>query len=80
MISHDEEYLNRNFEIDYWGTSYRQALEFIDANDSTSPIKIYYENPPCEINLHGMPFKVKQKLSLTKDKNRHWRKVATLKP
>ena len=29
FLSHDEQYLRKNFEMDYWGTSYKQALEYV---------------------------------------------------
>ena len=41
-----------NFELDYWGLSYRQALEYILKNDSDSIIKIYVANFPGKINAN----------------------------
>ncbi len=42
--------IKNNFELDYWGLSYRQALEYILRNDSEKTIKVYALNRPGEIN------------------------------
>jgi hypothetical protein len=45
-----------NFELDYWGLSYKQGLEYILANDqSDEPIKIAMSNRPGDVNLKALP-------------------------
>ncbi|MGB3112585.1 MAG: hypothetical protein WBB84_06420 [Candidatus Omnitrophota bacterium] len=39
------------FDLDYWGLSYRQALEYIAQNDKEEIIKISAANPPARVNL-----------------------------
>jgi len=39
-----------NFALDYWGLSYRKALEYILKNDKSSIIKIYVANLPGKNN------------------------------
>ncbi|MFQ5953196.1 MAG: hypothetical protein ACE5JK_07315, partial [Candidatus Omnitrophota bacterium] len=39
------------FELDYWGLSYRQALEHIAKNDKEKVIKVSAANPPARVNL-----------------------------
>jgi len=36
--------VKNSFELDYWGLSYRQALEYILKNDKDKIIKIYVAN------------------------------------
>ena len=38
--------LRQRFELDYWGLSYKQAIDFILANDPGQEIKIVTANPP----------------------------------
>lgn len=42
--------LKNQFELDYWGLSYRQALEFILQNDKRQQINIMVANEPGKIN------------------------------
>ena len=40
FLSHDEQYLRKNFEMDYWGTSYKQALEYVLKNNKFNKINV----------------------------------------
>jgi hypothetical protein len=40
LVSHDEESLRKNYELDYWGCSFKQALDHILENDPRPHIKI----------------------------------------
>lgn len=42
--------LKTKFEFDYWGLSYRQALEYLTQHDKKKNINIYAPNPMAEIN------------------------------
>jgi len=42
--------VKNNFELDYWGLSYRKALEYILKNDKSEVIKVYVENWPGKAN------------------------------
>jgi len=46
----DMKTVKTNFEVDYWGLSYKQALEYILENDKRNVIKLSVDNPPGEIN------------------------------
>ncbi len=37
--------IKNNFELDYWGLSYREALEYVLENDSGKTVKIFVANP-----------------------------------
>lgn len=40
FISHRPEYLRKNFELDYWGSSYKHALEYLLQLQPTGKIKV----------------------------------------
>ncbi len=40
LVSHEDEYLRRNYELDYWGCSFKQALDHIVETDSRKDIKV----------------------------------------
>jgi len=40
LVSHKKEFLRKNYELDYWGCSYRQALEHLVATHPDGPINI----------------------------------------
>jgi hypothetical protein len=44
------EYLRKTFELDYWGVTYKQSLEFILMQDKDSLVNINVANPPGEYN------------------------------
>ena len=45
------QYAEKDFEKDYWGLSYRNALEYLVANDKSAEIKLCWTMAPCEYNL-----------------------------
>lgn len=52
LVATDEpEKLRKTWELDYWGTSYKQALEYILENDKSPKIDIAVATPPGEMNL-----------------------------
>jgi hypothetical protein len=44
LVSHKEEFLRKNYELDYWGCSYKQALDYLIAQDHYGWIKVYSPN------------------------------------
>lgn len=63
------EYTRKNYELDYWGPSYRESLEYILLHDSTSSIAVYAENDPGEYNLVILPKDQKKRLHFTDMEN-----------
>ncbi|PBQ32704.1 hypothetical protein CNR22_13280 [Sphingobacteriaceae bacterium] len=49
------EYLRKHYDMDYWGTSYKQSLEYILAHDSSALIKVFPENYPGNLNAAMLP-------------------------
>jgi 4-amino-4-deoxy-L-arabinose transferase-like glycosyltransferase len=52
LLSKKDQYLRKTFELDYWGTSYKQALEDIVARDKSPVLKIKVANLPGEYNSY----------------------------
>lgn len=53
--------VHQRFEVDYWGLSYKKAIEkIIDHSSSTDTIAVFFSNPPGSFNLE-MIDKEKQK-------------------
>jgi hypothetical protein len=50
LLSKKDQYLRKTFELDYWGTSYKQALEYIACRDRSPVLKIMVANLPGEFN------------------------------
>jgi hypothetical protein len=50
LIPKNEQYIRKNFEMDYWGTSYKQALEYILNRDKSNMITIMVANNPGRYN------------------------------
>lgn len=61
------EKLNSKMELDYWGLSYRGALEYILEKDDNRQIKIAYETGVCKKNASILPSLNRSRLSFTKD-------------
>ena len=51
LVSHEQESLNKNYELDYWGCSYKQGLEYLVATNRQVPIRIALSNEPLLNNL-----------------------------
>jgi hypothetical protein len=49
--NNEPEYIRKNYEMDYWGTSYKQSLEYILANDSSKEIRMCSQNYPGINNI-----------------------------
>ena len=51
----EKEYIRHNYLMDYWGTSYKQALEFILDHDPSANIYFAAANTPGVINMDILP-------------------------
>jgi len=51
VAGRDMEKIKNNFELDYWGLSYRKALEYILKNDRGKIIKVFVANWPGKANF-----------------------------
>ncbi len=51
LVSHSEERLNRNYQLDYWGCSFKQGLDYLVGTDKSDTIKIALSVPPLYNNI-----------------------------
>ena len=63
MNTKEPEYLRKTFDLDYWGSSYRQGLEYILKTDSATKINVTGV-PNAPINLNSMILKQEDKKRL----------------
>jgi hypothetical protein len=54
--------VKNTFELDYWGVSYRQALEYILANDSADTVALFAANRPGHANARILPASERKRL------------------
>lgn len=59
--------IRQNFELDYWGLSYRQGLEYVLANDKSKQIKIAADVGECLLNFKIIPLEDRIRLVWTED-------------
>jgi len=59
--------IKNNFELDYWGLSYRKALEYILKNDTDKTIKIYVTDYPGKVNAYILNAKDRARLVYVAD-------------
>ena len=69
LVSRDMKEAKKNFELDYWGLSYRRALEYILRNDKNKVIKIYVTNRPGKVNANILTPKDRERLIYVKNPN-----------
>ena len=58
------EYLRKRFELDYWGTSYKQSLEYILEEDNSLSIDIAVANLPGKINRFILPPEKQKRINI----------------
>ncbi|NOZ68087.1 MAG: hypothetical protein GXP46_02265 [Deferribacteres bacterium] len=67
LAGRDMKEIKKNFELDYWGLSYRQALEYILKNDSDRVIRVYVANQPGRENARILPAADRRRLVYVDD-------------
>jgi hypothetical protein len=68
LVSHKDEYLRENYELDYWGSSFKQGLEFIAKKDRSDTVNIAVDSPnhsvPVANNLLILPLEDRKRLKI----------------
>lgn len=57
--------IHLNYDMDYWGLSYRQAWDYLIYQFPVSPLYVQFETPPGEYNLAWFTKEELQKVHLT---------------
>lgn len=61
----ENNYLIRNFDVDYWGTSYKESLEYLYRYTDSNPIKYFSSTPPGKRSLQILNDKQKTRFQYT---------------
>lgn len=61
--------IRQKFELDYWGLSYRQGLEYILETDKSKQINIAADLEMCHLNFSIIPIEDRKRLIWTYDLN-----------
>lgn len=64
LVSHKPQYLRTHFDLDYWGVSVKEGLEFILANDKSPIIRVSNSIIPIEVNTAILPSADRQRIVL----------------
>lgn len=67
LAGRDGEQIKESFELDYWGLSYRKALEYLLENDESRKIKIFAANEPGINNSFLLKKQERERLVYVKD-------------
>lgn len=62
FLNNDMKRVKENFELDYWGLSYRKALEYIVKHDDSKVIPILVSNNPGNSNSQMLETKDRERL------------------
>lgn len=63
----EPDYIRKHYDLDYWGTSYKQSLEYILANDTSSAITVCVVNDPGLYNYEALPSYQRKRLHINFD-------------
>ena len=69
LAGRDMKEVKNSFELDYWGLSYRKALEYILRNDKGDAIKIYVANLSGRVNANILSHSDRKRLIYVDDLN-----------
>jgi hypothetical protein len=67
LLPRKDEYLRKNWELDYWGVSYRQALEHILSIDPRDNIKVAANTDPGKENTMILEVGARERLEFVDD-------------
>jgi hypothetical protein len=68
MVNRDDEVLRSNYELEYWGCSFKQGLEYLAANDKRDTIKVGCNFiDPVQHNLLMLPPADRKRFALLND-------------
>lgn len=65
LVSHKPGHLRKNYELDYWGCSYKQAFEYLLAHDTARSIRVLCMLPPVQHNADALAPAMRARIELT---------------
>lgn len=69
LAGRNGESIREKFDLDYWGLSYRQGLEYIARSDLRQEIKVFFLPWVGMNNLHILPLADRKRIVQTENKN-----------
>ena len=70
FVSHRNEYLRRNYDLDYWDTSYEKGLEYILTHDPAHLIGVYTRGGPLPENISVLPKSLRKRVRIVDEANK----------
>jgi Dolichyl-phosphate-mannose-protein mannosyltransferase len=67
LVSHKDEHIRMNFEQDYWGSSFKQGIEYILAHDTSSTIRLDWRIRPVKTNVRILKEADRKRIQFTED-------------
>ena len=67
LTSHEPDFLRYNYEMDYWGTGYKQAFEYLIAHAPDHDIKVLWGLSPLTHNAWALPSQDKERIKFVYD-------------
>ncbi len=64
LVSHEEEYLRKHHDLDYWGMSIKQGYEYILEHDDRNEIRVAHSTPPVGLNLNILTDHQRERIKL----------------
>lgn len=70
FVSHDEQYLRKNYDLEYWGCGFKQALEHLINTDNRPVIKICSNDAgvfPLNNNIQILPPQFRSRIEISEE-------------
>ena len=66
LSTKSSEYIRTHFELDYWGASYKQSLDYILKEDNSSLINVFVCNTNGGLNVNILPIENRKRINIVK--------------
>lgn len=68
FVSHEEEFIRKNYDMEYWGCSHKQALDYLTTTYPTGPIKVcVIYRTPLDNNIMMLPKDQRERIVFEKE-------------
>jgi 4-amino-4-deoxy-L-arabinose transferase-like glycosyltransferase len=67
LVSQEDEYLRKHYDMDYWGVAYKQGFEYILSHDTATAITIHGSYGPVMNNVMFLPKTQRDRIILVGD-------------
>jgi Dolichyl-phosphate-mannose-protein mannosyltransferase len=64
LVPHKDEYIRHHYDLEYWGSSYLQGMQYILAHDTSQHITLMHDMEPVSNNLMMLPKADRKRLSI----------------